>query len=177
MTSTPREPNETTNLDSYGLPPVPWSRAQSALAEAPSRPELTYFLGTVCRDCQPHAAGIGAVYVSGDLYFTSGPNTRKSRNLATNLACTISAHLATIDLVIYGEATRVTDPAIVERLAAVYRGGGWPAEAAGDALTAPFSAPSAGPPPWHLYRLRIKTLVGVATSEPYGATRWRFSTE
>jgi hypothetical protein len=37
----------------------------------------------------------------------------------------------------------------------VYREGGWPAEAEGDAFTAPYSAPSAGPPPWHLLIARI----------------------
>jgi hypothetical protein len=43
-----------------------------------------------------------------------------------------------------------------------------------DALTAPFSAPSAGPPPWQVYRFTFHTVVGVASQEPYGATRWRF---
>ncbi len=74
-----------------------------------------------------------------------------------------------------GEATRVTDRPTLDRIAAIYRDGGWPAEVAGDAFTAPFSAPSAGPPPWHLFQLRFHTAVGVATAEPYGATRWRFS--
>jgi hypothetical protein len=45
----------------------------------------------------------------------------------------------------------------------------------GDALTAPFSAPSAGPPPWHLYRLEFTKVFGVAGQEPHGATRWRFA--
>jgi hypothetical protein len=44
----------------------------------------------------------------------------------------------------------------------------------GDAFTAPFSAPSAGPPPWQLYRFTFETAFGVATDEPYGATRWTF---
>ncbi len=44
----------------------------------------------------------------------------------------------------------------------------------GDAFTAPYSAPSAGPPPWHLYRFTFHTAFGVAGEEPYGATRWRF---
>ena len=52
--------------------------------------------------------------------------------------------------------------------------GGWPVEVAGDAFTAPFSAPSAGPPPWQLDRFTFHTAFGVATAEPYGATRWRF---
>jgi hypothetical protein len=45
----------------------------------------------------------------------------------------------------------------------------------GDALTAPYSAPSAGPAPWHLYRLTLHTAVGVAAAEPHGATRWDFA--
>jgi hypothetical protein len=58
--------------------------------------------------------------------------------------------------------------------AARYRESGWPAEVEGDAFTAPFSAPSAGPPPWQLYRFSFDTAFGVATAEPYGASRWRF---
>ena len=54
-----------------------------------------------------------------------------------------------------GEAAVVTDPATVARMAARWAAGGWPARAddTGLALTAEFSAPSAGPPPWHVYRL------------------------
>jgi len=51
---------------------------------------------------------------------------------------------------------------------------GWPAEVAGDGFTAPYSASSAGPPPWHLYRFTFHTVVGLSTTEPSGATRWRF---
>ena len=60
-------------------------------------------------------------------------------------------------------------------MAAIYRDIGWPAEVAGDAFTAPFSAPSAGPPPWALYRFTFDTVIGLSTAEPNGATRWRFS--
>jgi hypothetical protein len=80
-----------------------------------------------------------------------------------------------IDLVLEGEAHRVTDPSTLERLAAVYRSGGWPTQVEGDAFTAPFSAPSAGPPPWHLYCLTLQAAVGVATAGPFGATRWEFA--
>jgi hypothetical protein len=117
---------------------------------------------------------VGALWFDGDFYVVSGPGTRKSRNLAANPACTISAALRGIDLVFDGEATTVTDVPTLERLAALYREGGWPAEVEGDAFTAPFSAPSAGPPPWHLYRVAFHTVIGVATEEPHGATRWRF---
>jgi hypothetical protein len=38
----------------------------------------------------------------------------------------------------------------------------------------PYSAPSAGPPPWDLYEFTPTTAFGVATAEPHGATRWHF---
>lgn len=41
-------------------------------------------------------------------------------------------------------------------------------------ITAEYSAPSAGPAPWELYVLVPGTAYGVATAEPFGATRWRF---
>jgi hypothetical protein len=68
-----------------------------------------------------------------------------------------------------------TEPATLERVAGIYRDIGWPAEVTGDAFTAPYSAPSAGPPPWHLYRFTFHTVVGLSTTEPNGATRWRFN--
>jgi hypothetical protein len=39
---------------------------------------------------------------------------------------------------------------------------------------APYSAPSAGPPPWHVYEFTITTAFAVASAEPHGATRWDF---
>jgi len=163
---------ETKNLDIYGSAPIPWSRARDALA-ACRGPGVTFFLGTVRPDRKPHAAGIGAVWVDDTLWFVTGPETRKARNLAANPACTISCRLPGIDVVLEGRAERVADVDTLERLAAVYRKAGWPAEVQGDGFTAPYSAPSAGPPPWHVYRFMFDTAFGVATAEPYGASRWR----
>jgi hypothetical protein len=169
-----RTPTEVTNLDRYGSPALPWSRPRDLLAVEPARSDIAFFLGTLRPDARPHSAGIGALWYDGDLFFTSGPDTRKARNLAANPACTISARLQNIDIVLEGEATRVTDQATLEEAARLYRAGGWPAEVQGDAFIAPFSAPSAGPPPWQLYRFTFHTAFGVATAEPNGATRWRF---
>lgn len=164
---------ETKNLDIYGHAAIPWSRASDALAESRG-PGVTFFLGTVRPDGRPHAAGLGAVWTEDALWFVTGPRTLKARNLAAHAACTISCRLRGIDVVLEGRAERVLDLDAIERLAAVYRESGWPAEVRGDALTAPYSAPSAGPPPWHLYRLELSAAFGVATAEPYGASRWRF---
>ncbi|MCC6176675.1 MAG: pyridoxamine 5'-phosphate oxidase family protein [Chloroflexi bacterium] len=169
------EPTTTTNLDRYGSPPLPWSRPHDLLAGA-SRPgpENSYFLGTTRPDGRPHAAAVGALWHDGDFYVVSGAGTRKSRNLAASPACTIAVGLPGLDITLEGKAARVTDRPTLERVAALYREAGWPAEVSGDVFEAPYSAPSAGPPPWQLYRFTFHTVFGVATAEPYGATRWQF---
>jgi Pyridoxamine 5'-phosphate oxidase len=164
---------ETKNLDIYGHEPIPWTRARDALA-ASRGPEVPFFLATVRPDATPHVAGIGALWVDDTLWFVSGPRTRKSRNLAANPACAIAVRLPGLDVVLEGHAERVTDTETLERLVATYREVGWPAEVEGDAFTAPYSAPSAGPPPWHLYRFTFHTAFGLASEEPHGATRWKF---
>jgi hypothetical protein len=45
----------------------------------------------------------------------------------------------------------------------------------GTALTAEYSAASAGPPPWHVYRLDPERATALQTVEPGGATTWTFS--
>src|SRR5579862_3499952 len=140
-----RAPIETTNLDRYGSPPLEWSRPRDMLVAGAKGEGTTYFLGTVGPDGHPHAAGVGAVWFEGDLYVVSGPETQKSRNLQTNPNCTISVKLTGIDMVFEGTAARVTDTPTLEQLVAIYRASGWPAEVKGDAFTAPYSAPSAGP--------------------------------
>jgi hypothetical protein len=148
-----REPIEATNLDTiYGSQTIPWSRPRELLGVgAFAGPGTSFFLGTVRLDGRPHAAGVGAAWYDGDVYFQCGPRTRKARNVA-NPACTICGSLPGMDLVFEGEGRRVADTATLEALAAVYREGGWPVQVDGDAFTAPLSAPSAGPPPWHLSR-------------------------
>ena len=172
---TDRTPIETANLDIYGNAELPWSRPRDVLDGIDPAATITWFLGTVRPDGRPHAAGVGAIWFDGDLFFVSGPRTRKSRDIAANPACTVSVSLDGIDLVFEGEAERVTDRPTLEAVAARYREGGWPVEADGEVFTAPFSAPSAGPPPWYLYRLDFSRVFGVAGQEPHGATRWTFA--
>lgn len=165
---------KTTNLDIYGDPPIPWSRARTQL-EVPTDENTTHFLATVRPDGRPHIAGVGALWADDRFYIVSGPRTRKSRNLAERPDCVISVKLADIDLVVEGTARRVTDGPTLERIARRYNEqGGWPVTVDGDAFTAPYSAPSAGPPPWYLYEVTPTTAFGVAYKEPHGATRWEF---
>jgi hypothetical protein len=176
------EPTETTNLDIYGSDVLPWSRAREGLAAGQGELSVgggdpahrTFFLSTVGPNSQPHTAGVGAMWIDEQIWFTSGEGTRKSRHLAANPACSMAVSLPGLDLVIEGRARRVTDRESLQKLAAAYRAQGWPAEVESEDFTAPYSAPSAGPAPWHLYVLDAEVAFGVAGAEPYGASRWRF---
>ena len=175
---------EATNLaDLYHLPLLDWSaiRAglEAGLSQAPGTggPDRhTCWLATINPDGSPHVTGVGALWAGGCFWFETGQGTRKGRNLARDPRCTLSVAARAFDLVVEGDAGLVTDPATVSRMAARWTAGGWPARVddSGSALTADFSAPSAGPPPWHIYRLVPRTATAVATVEPGGATRWRF---
>jgi len=165
------------NLDIYGNKPIPWSRTLKQL-EAQTSEEgsgRTCWLATTSPQGSPHLTAVGALWVDGKFYFTSGAGTRKSRNLAKNPSCAISVSLPDIDVVVEGAAHKVTDRPTLDRIAKMYAALGWPAKAKDGSLTAEFSAPSAGPPPWDLYAVIPSTAVGVATAEPNGATRWRFT--
>jgi hypothetical protein len=135
----------------------------------------THWLATVRPDGTPHVMPVGAVWLDGVFYFTTGAATRKARNLAHNPRCVIALAAPDLDLVVEGEAVKVTDEATLQRLAQIYADQGWPATVRDGAFYHEFSAPSAGPPPWDLYKVTPTTVFGLATAEPSGATRWRFS--
>lgn len=164
------------NLDIYGNEPIPWSRALAALEGFAAGPGQSTWLATTRPDRRPHLAGVGALWLDGKFYIVSGPGTRKSRNLAENPNCAISVSLPGIDLVVEGTAARVTHEATLQRLADRYRAQGWEPTVKDGAFTAPYSAPSAGPPPWYLYEITPTAAFGVAGEKPHGATRWRFKT-
>jgi len=170
-----REPTATTNLDTTSATDaLPWSRALDLLDGGALRDGAAVFLGTVRPDGRPHSARIGATWYDGDIYFQTGRGTRKARNLEAQPACTLSTSLPGVDVVFEGVAERVTDASTLEAVAAVWREGGWAAEVSGTGIVAPYNAPGTGPPPWHVYRVVASTVFGVATAEPFGASRWGF---
>jgi len=179
-TMSARTPSSTVNLATlYDEPDMPWSRAVEALGQGSFGPNTPVFLGTVGPDGRPHSAGVGVVVLDTDLYFTSGTKAYKSRHLRAKPHVTLSMRLDGIDLVLEGTAARVTDRDTLHQVAKLYAEGGWPATATDDpdqpALTAPYSAQSAGPGPWDLYRFTIDTAIGLGLRPPHGASRWVFA--
>jgi len=144
--------------DLYGLPLIDWARVEGRLGSGiPQAPGTggpnrhTCWLATIDPDGSPHITGVGAVWVDDTFWFETGERSRKGRNLARDPRCTLSVATDEFDLVVEGEAHR------------------------GTALTAEYSAPSAGPPPWHVFRITPRSATAVLTVEPGGATRWRFT--
>jgi hypothetical protein len=165
---------QTKNLDIYGSEPIPWSRPKALLEGFAGGPEQETWLSTTDPDGGTHLTGVGAVWHDDRFWFTSGPGTRKSRNIAANPTCAIAVGLKGLDLVVEGRARRVTDGPTLERLAAIYRESGWNPSVKDGAFTAEYSAPSAGRPPWYVYELVAERAYGVASEEPHGASRWTF---
>jgi hypothetical protein len=175
---------ETTNLaNAEGLPTLEWSEIERQLTDllsrddplAPSR--VTWWLTTLNADGSPHVTSVGALWHAGSCWFQTGEQTRKAKNVAREPRCAVSVATAGFDVMVAGEARRVTDAKSVAEIAALWAGSGWPAEPdeSGTGITAPFNAPTLGPPPWFVYEVKPHTATAVGTSEErFGSTRWRF---
>jgi hypothetical protein len=172
---------ETINLGKAdGLPPVDWAAIAEKL-DADSAPDpdahnaRTKWLTTLNEDGNPHVTAVGAIWLDGAFWFQTG-STRKGRNVARDPRCSIALSILDADVVIEGDAVHVTEPGAVARIAKAWADGGWPAEPdeSGSGITAPFNAPSQGPPPWKVYRIAPRSAVVTLGVEPGGLTRFQF---
>ncbi|WP_199432797.1 pyridoxamine 5'-phosphate oxidase family protein [Qaidamihabitans albus] len=150
--------------------PMRWTEVVGPLAEAG-----TYWLSTTRADGRPHAMPVLGVWVDDALHFASGPATRKSRNLAGNASCSITASRSGLDLVVEGDAAPVSDTQVLQRVAAAYRSKyGWSPSAHEGALHADAGAPTAGPPPWRVYRVEVVKVFALPSDGDFTPTRWSF---
>jgi Pyridoxamine 5'-phosphate oxidase len=115
-------------------------------------------------------------WLDGTFWFQTGASTRKGRNVARDPRCSIALSVRDADVVVEGDAARVTEPGALARIAKAWVDQGWPAEPdeSGMGITAPFNAPSQGPPPWNVYRIEPRSAIVTLTAEPGGLTRFRF---
>jgi hypothetical protein len=147
-----------------GLPPVDWdsivAKLDTASTPEPNAPNSrTTWLATVNEDGSPHVTAVGALWVDGAYWFQTGAGTRKCRNVARDPRCSVALSVSEADVVVEGDAVRVTEHDALARIAKAWADQGWPAEpdASGAGVTAPFNAPSQGPPPWHVYRIDARS--------------------
>jgi pyridoxamine 5'-phosphate oxidase-like protein len=164
-----------------GLPPIDWAGVAEKLntGSAPAADGMnarTTWLSTVNEDGSPHVTAVGALWLDGTFWFQTGPGTPKGRNVTRDPRCAVAVSIRDADVVFEGAATRVTEPSALARVAKAWAEQGWPAEPdqTGTGITAPFNAPSQGPPPWNVYRVQPHSATVVASAEPGGLTRFRF---
>ncbi|HUC04950.1 MAG TPA: pyridoxamine 5'-phosphate oxidase family protein [Acidimicrobiales bacterium] len=175
---------EATNLGrNEGLPVIDWPHVEIQLTDLrthndPRSPDRsTFWLTTLNEDGSPHVTSVGALWHAGSCWFQTGERTRKARNVARDPRCSVSVATKGLDVVIAGEAVRVTDSKTVAEIAALWVAGGWPArpDDTGTGVTAPFNAPALGPPPWFVYQIRPLSATAVGTlEEAPGSMRWLF---
>lgn len=95
---------------------TPWAEARATLEEA----EM-FWVSTVRPDGRPHVTPLVSVWLDGALYFCTGPDERKARNLAANPQCVLTtgcnAFREGLDIVVEGEAVRIEDEGLLRRLA------------------------------------------------------------
>jgi nitroimidazol reductase NimA-like FMN-containing flavoprotein (pyridoxamine 5'-phosphate oxidase superfamily) len=150
-------------------PAAPWSLARERLAAGG-----TYWLSTVCPDGAPHAVPVLAVWADETLYVCAGEASRKARNLAHDPRCVLTTGTADMDLVVEGTAERIGDETELHRVARAYADKyDWPVTVRDGAFYAE-GAPTAGPPPYHVYAIRPSAVFGFGTDETTPSTRWRF---
>ena len=132
---------------------TPWTLAGARIA---NREEgQANWLATVRPDGQaaPHARHRGLVRRC--VYFLAGEGTRKAKNLAADGRCVIgtgSYKLPSIDIAVEGHAEPLDEPDAVRDMTEVFKKNGWPLEARGVEVFGP-NAPTAGPPPYRIFRM------------------------
>ncbi|MFF8509450.1 pyridoxamine 5'-phosphate oxidase family protein [Streptomyces sp. NPDC015492] len=149
--------------------PAPWAEAEALLAAAE-----VFWLTTVRPDGRPHVTPLIAVWSEGALHFCTGPDERKARNLEGNGSVVLTTGTPSLggglDLVVEGEAVRVTDDDRLAALAGAWvekYGEEWRFEVRdgaflGDGGTA------------LVFAVAPRTAFDFAKGDPFGQTRWRF---
>jgi general stress protein 26 len=83
-----------------------------------------FWVCTVRADGRPHVTPLVAVWLDGALHFCTGATEQKAINLAGNQHVTLTTGRNDweqgLDVVVEGDALRVTDDAVLERLAAAW---------------------------------------------------------
>jgi nitroimidazol reductase NimA-like FMN-containing flavoprotein (pyridoxamine 5'-phosphate oxidase superfamily) len=132
--------NVTTELDDRfsdpGAEPTSWEETERALRDA-----QLFWISTVRRDGRPHVTPLVAVWHDGALHFCTGPAEQKAINLETNARVALTTGCNGwqdgLDVIVEGEAERVTDEASLSELARAWRDkwdGSWKFEPVADAF-------------------------------------------
>jgi len=108
-------------MPGYGLPKgtkglLPWKWAEQRLQRS-----RQYWISTTRRDGAPHTMVIWGLWLDGRFYFSTGTESRKARNLASNPHCVICNDNAAEAVILEGVAKiQAIDPAFRKRFNQLY---------------------------------------------------------
>lgn len=146
---------------------TPWEHGRERLEAA-----RLYWVVTVRPDGRPHVTPALAVWLDQAMYFSTGPQERKARNLDANPQCALLTgcnDLEGMDLVVEGRAVRVRDHGMLQRLADAWEskyGEDWHFEVRDEAF-------HHGPGEAHVYEVAPAVSYGFG-KDPFSQTRWTF---
>jgi Pyridoxamine 5'-phosphate oxidase len=100
--------------------PTPWAVGLEQIIDAD-----TFWLSTVRPDGRPHVTPLIAVWHGDAIWFTTGPDERKAKNLAENSSCVLTTGRSDLvdgglDIVLEGTAEQVTDEAELQPIAEAF---------------------------------------------------------
>src|SRR4030095_11069857 len=102
-----------------GAKATPWAKARAVWETA----QLSW-VTTVRADGRPHVTPLVSVWLDDAAHFTTGPGEQKAVNLAASPHVVMTTGCNRwdqgLDVMVEGEAQRVTDRAMLERLAAAW---------------------------------------------------------
>ena len=103
-----------------GATAPPWTDVTDVLTAS----EM-FWLSTVRGDGRPHVTPLPAIWLDGALHFCAGSHEQKAKNLQADPCCVLAAvanqFRAGLDVVVEGPAALETDPARLQRLAALWK--------------------------------------------------------
>jgi nitroimidazol reductase NimA-like FMN-containing flavoprotein (pyridoxamine 5'-phosphate oxidase superfamily) len=134
-------------------------------------------LSTVRPDGRPHVTPLLGIWLDGALYFCTGANERKAKNLEQNRQCILttgSNNLEGLDLVVEGEAGEVNDRTELRAVADTYE------LKYGARVTAPEGTwfglgDSIRNEEVRVYKVAPSAAYGFAKGTTFSQTRWAFS--
>jgi nitroimidazol reductase NimA-like FMN-containing flavoprotein (pyridoxamine 5'-phosphate oxidase superfamily) len=83
---------------------LPWKWAEQRL----NKPR-TYWISTVRPDGRPHTMPVWAIWIDGAVWFSTGRESRKARNLAANPNVVVSVEIGKDNIVVEGIATELAE--------------------------------------------------------------------
>ena len=95
---------------------LPWSWASKRMTSSHN-----YYLATTRPDGRPHVMPVWGVWLDNTFYFSTGVNSRKSRNLSLNSNCAVIAEKVEEAVIVEGVARRVTNRSERRRVVVDYK--------------------------------------------------------